>query len=80
MIDAHVHVWDLDVRDQPWIPAGSPVRRTFTLDDLRATIAPTPVERVVLVQVINDAGRRRTSSRRRARPTTSSPASWAGPT
>ena len=56
MIDAHVHVWDLGVRDQPWISAGSPIRRTFTLDDLRSAIAPTPVERVVLVQVINDAG------------------------
>jgi L-fuconolactonase len=56
VIDAHVHLWDLAVRDQPWIPQDSPIRRTFALDDLRTAIATTPVERVVLVQVINDAG------------------------
>lgn len=56
MIDAHVHLWDLAVRDQPWIPDGSPIRRTFTVADLRTAVAGTPVERVVLVQVINDAG------------------------
>jgi L-fuconolactonase len=54
-VDAHAHVWDLVARDQPWIPAGSPIRRTFTLTDLRAAIAETPVDRVVLVQVVNDA-------------------------
>jgi L-fuconolactonase len=56
VIDAHVHLWDLAVRDQPWIPAGSPIRRSFDLDDLRAALAGTAVERVVLVQVVNDAG------------------------
>jgi L-fuconolactonase len=55
MIDAHVHLWDLEVRDQPWIPPGSPIRRSFLVDDLRSAIAATPVERVLLVQVINDA-------------------------
>jgi L-fuconolactonase len=54
VIDAHVHLWDLAVRDQPWIPAGSPARRTFELADLRAALAPTSVERVVLVQVLNE--------------------------
>lgn len=56
MIDAHVHLWDLAVRDQPWIPAASPIRRTFGPDDLRAVVGETPVERVVLVQVLNDPG------------------------
>lgn len=56
MIDAHVHLWDLAVRDQPWIPAASPIRRTFTVDDLRAVVGESPVERVLLVQVVNDAG------------------------
>jgi L-fuconolactonase len=55
VIDAHVHLWDLQVRDQSWIPLSSPIRRTFALGDLRTAIAPTPVNRVVLVQVINDA-------------------------
>ena len=55
MIDAHVHVWDLAAREQGWIPPGSPIRRTFTLADLRSALAGTAVEQVVLVQVINDA-------------------------
>ena len=54
MIDAHVHLWDLAVRDQPWIPAASPLRHTFGPDDLRAAVGESPVDRVVLVQVIND--------------------------
>ncbi len=55
VIDAHVHIWSLDARDQPWIPAASPLRRSFGLDELAAAVAATPVESVVLVQVINDA-------------------------
>ena len=36
-IDAHHHLWDLAVRDQPWIagPALAPLRRTFTVEDSR---------------------------------------------
>ena len=56
MLDSHVHQWDLAVRDQPWIPAGSPLRRSFHLSDLRAALAGTPVTGVILVQAINDAG------------------------
>src|SRR5258708_5215633 len=38
VIDAHHHVWDLAVRDQDWITGEqmAPIRRTFTLDDLRS--------------------------------------------
>jgi len=55
MIDAHVHIWDLAIQDQAWIPAGSPIRRTFSLTGLRETIASSPVQQVILVQAINDA-------------------------
>jgi L-fuconolactonase len=55
VVDAHVHVWDLRTHDHDWIPPGSSIRRDFGLDDLRSTMAGTPVESVVLVQVINDA-------------------------
>jgi L-fuconolactonase len=55
MLDAHVHLWDLAVRDQPWIPAGSPIRRSFGLGDLRSALAGTSVDGVILVQVLNDA-------------------------
>ena len=56
MLDSHVHLWDLAVRDQAWIPAGSPIRRTFDVGDLRGALAGTPVDGVILVQAINDAG------------------------
>ncbi len=35
MLDSHVHLWDLALRDQAWIPAGSPIRRSFHVRDLR---------------------------------------------
>jgi L-fuconolactonase len=55
VVDAHVHVWDLQAHDHGWMPPDSPIRRNFALDELRSAVAGTPVERVVLVQVINDA-------------------------
>jgi len=56
MLDSHVHLWDLAVRDQVWIPAGSPLRRSFHLGDLRSALTGTPVTSVILVQASNDAG------------------------
>ena len=56
MLDSHVHLWDLAVRDQAWIPAGSPIRRTFGVGDLRRALAGTPVDGMILVQASNDAG------------------------
>jgi L-fuconolactonase len=55
MLDAHVHLWDLTVRDQEWIPAGSPIRRSFGVGDLRSALAGTSVDSVILVQASNDA-------------------------
>jgi L-fuconolactonase len=55
VVDAHVHVWDLAATEQAWIPEGSPIRRSFDLAELRTALAGTPVGRVVLVQVVNDA-------------------------
>lgn len=55
MLDSHLHLWDLTVRDQAWIPARSPIRRSFDVRDLRSALAGTPVDGVILVQVINDA-------------------------
>ncbi len=55
MLDSHVHLWDLAVRDQAWIPAGSPLRRSFSVRDLRSALAGTPVDGIILVQVSNDA-------------------------
>ncbi|KRV48401.1 amidohydrolase [Wenjunlia vitaminophila] len=53
-IDAHVHVWDLSVRDQDWLtgPELAPLRRDFTLDDLRPQATAVGVDASVLVQTI----------------------------
>ncbi|MGW2570420.1 amidohydrolase family protein [Streptomyces sp. NPDC001537] len=51
-VDAHHHVWDLAVRDQDWIPEASPLRRTFTLDDLAPEARAAGVDGTVLVQTV----------------------------
>jgi L-fucono-1,5-lactonase len=57
VIDAHHHVWDLAVRDQDWItPEMAPIRRTFTLEDLRPSARASGVEATVLVQTVTVAG------------------------
>jgi L-fuconolactonase len=56
VIDAHHHVWDLAVRDQDWITAAmAPIRRTFTLEDLRPTARASGVDATVLVQTVTVA-------------------------
>jgi L-fuconolactonase len=54
IIDAHHHVWDLQVRDQEWIagPEMAAIRRTFTLDDLRPSAQTSGVAGTVLVQTV----------------------------
>jgi L-fuconolactonase len=54
-VDAHHHVWDLSVRDQDWIPQGSPIRRDFTVSDLEPEARAAGVDRTVLVQTITVA-------------------------
>jgi L-fuconolactonase len=54
VVDAHHHVWDLAVRDQPWID-GRPmaaIRRTFTVDDLRPAALAAGVGATVAVQTV----------------------------
>jgi len=57
VIDAHQHVWDLAVRDQPWISgaAMAAIRRSFSLDDLRPHAAAAGVGATVLVQTVTVA-------------------------
>ncbi|MFJ3670132.1 amidohydrolase family protein [Streptomyces sp. NPDC090106] len=55
VVDAHHHLWDLSVRDQDWIPEGSPIRRDFTVDDLTAEVTAAGVDRTVLVQTVTVA-------------------------
>ena len=57
IVDAHHHVWDLAVRDQPWIagPEMSQIRRSFGVDDLRPTARAAGVTATVLVQTVTVA-------------------------
>lgn len=54
--DAHHHVWDLDVRDQPWITGEAmvPIRRSFGIDDLALDAAVAGVTATVVVQTLSE--------------------------
>jgi L-fuconolactonase len=54
IIDAHDHVWDLDVRDQDWIsgPEMAAIRRSFTIDDLRPAAQTAGVTATIVVQTV----------------------------
>jgi len=55
-VDAHHHVWDLSVRDQPWItgPAMAPLRRTFAMPELAPQARRAGVTGSVVVQTVPD--------------------------
>lgn len=49
--DAHLHLWDLAASSYSWLAgAPAPLRRTVTIDDVRADLLALGVTRVVLVQ------------------------------
>lgn len=54
IVDAHHHVWDLGVRDQDWItgPRLAPLRRNFTMEELRPQAEAVGVRASVLVQTV----------------------------
>jgi L-fuconolactonase len=51
-IDAHHHLWDLAVRDQPWTHDLPAIHRSFSLDDLRPELDAAGIDRTVVVQTI----------------------------
>jgi L-fuconolactonase len=57
IVDAHHHLWDPATRDHPFLatPGLEPLRRAYTVDDLRAETAGR-VAGTVLVQTVGDAG------------------------
>lgn len=55
IVDAHHHLWDLGVRDQPWTAGFAPLRRSFSLDDLRPALRRGNVTATVLVQTVTVA-------------------------
>jgi len=56
IVDAHHHVWDLSVRDQPSLdqPGLAPLRRNFMLSDLEPDAAAEGVTSTVLVQTVTE--------------------------
>lgn len=50
ILDAHVHLWDLTVRPQPWTDQFPPLRRSFLLADLEQVLAGHGVDAAVVVQ------------------------------
>ncbi len=54
-VDAHHHLWDLEVTPQPWIDAERvAIDRSFTAQDFTAAAAPF-IDQSVLVQTVADA-------------------------
>jgi L-fuconolactonase len=56
IVDAHHHVWDLSVRDQPYLdqPELAPLRRNFLLSDLEPEAAAEGVTSTVVVQTVTE--------------------------
>ena len=55
MIDAHHHLWDPSRRDYPWMTGAAldPIRRPYTVDDLRSVTKAAGVHATVLVQTVS---------------------------
>lgn len=53
-VDAHHHVWNLQIRDQPWITGETmaPIRRDFSIDDLAPELASCRIDATVVVQTV----------------------------
>ncbi len=51
-IDAHHHVWDLDVREQPWTADLPPLRRSFGFGELRPALERNRFDGSIVVQTV----------------------------
>jgi len=57
VVDAHHHLWHPAAHPQPWLdsPVLAPIRRPFTVRDLKLATMGTGVDRTVLVQAVGSA-------------------------
>jgi len=55
-IDSHHHVWDLSVREQGWMigEALNPIKKNFSINDLRQAITGCGIEKTVVVQTVTN--------------------------
>lgn len=54
-VDAHHHLWDLAVRDQPWTQGLPALRRNFAIEDLVPLLDQHGIDGTVLVQTVSVA-------------------------
>jgi L-fuconolactonase len=52
VVDAHHHVWDLAVREQPWIAPYPSLHRSFSIEDLRPALRRGNVTATMLIQTV----------------------------
>jgi L-fuconolactonase len=55
-IDSHHHVWDLSVREQGWMVGEAlyPIKKNFSINDLRQAITGCGIEKTVVVQTVTN--------------------------
>ncbi len=58
-LDAHVHVWDLAARPQPWTGGLPVLQRSFSLDDVAADLRAAGQHGVIVVQTVASAAETR---------------------
>ncbi len=51
LIDTHQHLWDITKFKLPWLPKDGVLARSYVMDDYRAAIAGTGIERSVYMEV-----------------------------
>ncbi|QTE28067.1 hypothetical protein [Pengzhenrongella sicca] len=57
IIDAHLHVWDLERASYPWLgPSLAPINRTVEIGEVRPALERAGVTQVVLVQHVRFHG------------------------
>jgi L-fuconolactonase len=56
VIDAHVHLWDLAVRPQPWTEPFPALHRSFLLPDLREVLTAGGIDAAIVVQAGDSSG------------------------
>jgi hypothetical protein len=50
IIDTHVHIWDIERINYPWLVDVPPLNRSFTIEDYRAATKNFTIEKMVFVQ------------------------------
>lgn len=50
MIDSHVHLWDVEVMDYPWLQDVPAINRSFSIEDYQTETADFTIKKMVFVQ------------------------------